>query len=250
LTVFGGNNTSGPIDVATACNAHGGTHGRLDFESETFVTHSLRADGFDASEDGTGRGTPLVACTLPASNGGVSSGYHPVIPVDMRNATRDADKINRQGCGVGQIDDPSPTLSSVHVPAVAFGWYKSAHQTMKIDETCDALQASPTSNPAVAFQSSQSGFREVATHATLDDNNGSRRHNGVVQSSAVRRLTPRECERLQGFPDDFTLVPYRGNPAKDGPRYKAIGNSMAVPVMRWIVARLLAVDGRDSTGRG
>lgn len=57
----------------------------------------------------------------------------------------------------------------------------------------------------------------------------------------VRRLTPRECERLQGFPDDWTRVPYRGKPAvecPDGPRYKAIGNSMAVPVMRWIFERI------------
>ena len=54
---------------------------------------------------------------------------------------------------------------------------------------------------------------------------------------AVRRLTPRECERLQGFSDNFTRIPYRGKPASqcpDGPRYKALGNSMAVPVMRWI----------------
>jgi DNA (cytosine-5)-methyltransferase 1 len=54
----------------------------------------------------------------------------------------------------------------------------------------------------------------------------------------VRRLTPRECERLQGFPDDWTLVLHRGKPAADGPRYKAIGNSMAVPVMRWIGKRI------------
>jgi len=54
----------------------------------------------------------------------------------------------------------------------------------------------------------------------------------------VRRLTPRECERLQGFPDDWTLVSHRGKPAADGPRYKAIGNSMAVPVMRWIGKRI------------
>jgi DNA (cytosine-5)-methyltransferase 1 len=56
----------------------------------------------------------------------------------------------------------------------------------------------------------------------------------------VRRLTPRECERLQGFPDDWTLVTHRGKPAADGPRYKAIGNSMAVPVMRWIGERIAA----------
>lgn len=60
---------------------------------------------------------------------------------------------------------------------------------------------------------------------------------------AVRRLTPRECERLQGFPDDWTLITYRGKPASDGPRYKALGNSMAVNVMRWIGLRIAAVEG-------
>jgi len=56
--------------------------------------------------------------------------------------------------------------------------------------------------------------------------------------AGVRRLTPRECERLQGFPDDYTLVPNRGKPAADAPRYKALGNSMAVPVMAWIGRRI------------
>lgn len=54
----------------------------------------------------------------------------------------------------------------------------------------------------------------------------------------VRRLTPRECERLQGFPDDYTLVEYRKKPASDAPRYKALGNSWAVPVVRWIANRI------------
>lgn len=67
-------------------------------------------------------------------------------------------------------------------------------------------------------------------------------HASVQLGSAVRRLTPRECERLQGFPDDYTLIPYRNKPAADGPRYKALGNSMAVPVMRWIGERITAVD--------
>src|SRR3546814_13794915 len=53
-----------------------------------------------------------------------------------------------------------------------------------------------------------------------------------VDGWAVRKLTPRECERLQGFPDDFTLITVRGKPAADGPRYQAIGNSMAVNVLR------------------
>jgi DNA (cytosine-5)-methyltransferase 1 len=63
-----------------------------------------------------------------------------------------------------------------------------------------------------------------------------------TQDWRVRRLTPRECERLQGFPDDWTLVPYRGKEASDGARYKAMGNSMAVPVMRWIGERIALVD--------
>ena len=69
----------------------------------------------------------------------------------------------------------------------------------------------------------------------------------VASSASVRRLTPVECERLQGFPDDWTRIAYRGKPAEecpDGPRYKAIGNSMAVPVMRWIGERIEAVDAR------
>jgi DNA (cytosine-5)-methyltransferase 1 len=65
-------------------------------------------------------------------------------------------------------------------------------------------------------------------------------------TSAVRRLTPRECERLQGFPDDYTLVHNRGKPTADGPRYKALGNSMAVPVMRWIGQRIAASERRHA----
>ena len=66
------------------------------------------------------------------------------------------------------------------------------------------------------------------------------RHNHVV-----RRLTPTECERLQGFPDNYTQIPFKGKEAKDCPqshRYKALGNSRAVPVMRWIGERIQAVE--------
>lgn len=68
----------------------------------------------------------------------------------------------------------------------------------------------------------------------------------------VRKLTPRECERLQGFPDDWTRIPYRGRPADgcpDGPRYKAVGNSMAVPVMRWIGERIASAEAGTGGGR-
>ena len=67
----------------------------------------------------------------------------------------------------------------------------------------------------------------------------------VVQESKnrVRRLTPLECERLMGFPDGYTAIPYRSQPcASDGPRYKALGNSMVVPVMAWLGRRIALVD--------
>lgn len=104
---------------------------------------------------------------------------------------------------------------------------------------------------AIAFDckaSGQTGFGvgDIAStmrsmgHSDSHQNGGG--HQAVLHGSAVRRLTPRECERLQGFPDDYTLINVRGKPAADGPRYKALGNSMAVPVMRWIGERIQAVD--------
>jgi DNA (cytosine-5)-methyltransferase 1 len=73
---------------------------------------------------------------------------------------------------------------------------------------------------------------------------------GVAQAMTVRRLTPRECERLQGFPDDYTLIPWRKKAAgdcPDGPRYKALGNSMAVNCMEWIGERIAAFEaGEDA----
>jgi DNA (cytosine-5)-methyltransferase 1 len=63
----------------------------------------------------------------------------------------------------------------------------------------------------------------------------------IQKSMQVRRLTPRECERLQGFSDEYTLVPHRSKPAADGPRYKALGNSWAVPCARWIGQRIEAL---------
>lgn len=62
--------------------------------------------------------------------------------------------------------------------------------------------------------------------------------------TAVRRLTPRECERLQAFEDDYTLIHYRGAPAADGPRYKALGNAMNVNEIRWVLQRIELFEGR------
>jgi site-specific DNA-cytosine methylase len=96
---------------------------------------------------------------------------------------------------------------------------------------------------AHAFDARQSNVIQCGDLAGPLDTDG---HSvAVATAMQVRRLTPRECERLQGFPDGYTAIPWRGRPASecpDGPRYKALGNSMAVPVMRWIGARIAAID--------
>jgi DNA (cytosine-5)-methyltransferase 1 len=71
---------------------------------------------------------------------------------------------------------------------------------------------------------------------------GAKNPMAVAQAMAVRRLSPKECERLQGFPDNYTDIKPKGKATPDGPRYKALGNSMAVPVMAWIGKRIQEVD--------
>lgn len=72
------------------------------------------------------------------------------------------------------------------------------------------------------------------------------RQDPVQHSCQVRRIVPEEAEALQGFPRGYTLIEYRGKPAADGPRYKALGNSFAVPVMRWLGERIQEVSCADS----
>ena len=96
--------------------------------------------------------------------------------------------------------------------------------------------------PAVAFdlRGREGGAMPEGPHdtANLRAASGGSSRSYIAHPWALRRLTPTECERLQGFPDGFTDVPHRGKPAADGPRYKALGNSMAVPVVRYILDRL------------
>lgn len=170
------------------------------------LAHSLRADGFDASEDGTGRGTPLIADTVrshprPGSN---SLGLLAFTAKDHGADAGDLAPTLRAGGFTG-----SHANCGV-MPAVAFDW-QSGGDMRGIDP-----------RPLAQMQAEQIP--------------------AVHQGMCVRRLTPRECERLQGFPDDYTLIPYRGKLAADGPRYKALGNSMAVPVMAWIGQRIAQVD--------
>ncbi len=106
------------------------------------------------------------------------------------------------------------------------------------DETASAMKARDYKDATdlVCVHGTQDPCVQTECAHTLGRNNGA--ENAIVYDSmAVRRLTPIECERLQGFLDGYTAIPWRGNPANecpDGPRYKALGNSMAVPVMRWI----------------
>lgn len=103
--------------------------------------------------------------------------------------------------------------------------------------------------PAVAYEPAI-GFDAYNNDVTGDvaktiDTGQDYHHVPNVLQSAVRRLTPVECERLQGFPDNFTAIPWRKKGAEDcpdGPRYKALGNSMAVPVMRWIGERIQMIE--------
>lgn len=264
---FGGNNTSGPIDVSTALNACDTASGRLDFETETFITqcvtgdktHALTSEGFDASEDGTGRENPIIAFPQRMSGTQCASAEDVCCSLGAKNPTAiafDTTQITSpQNHSNPKPGDPCHTLSKgAHAPAIAFS--SKDHGADATEELSPTLRASGHTDshanagapPAVAFQE----------------------RNVLTPNMSVRRLTPRECERLQGFPDDYTLIPYgrrirsekldadfikyqlRGNPkhltrddigrlAADGPRYKALGNSMAVPVMRWIGERIQAI---------
>lgn len=147
------------------------------------ISHTLKAEGFDGSEDGTGRGIPVIAF-----GGGNTSG-----------------NIDVAAC------------------LTAKG--------QRIDFDVETFAVHGTQDPDTN--------RELAH--TLGRNHG--QENAISSGVLVRRLTPVECERLQGFPDNHTLISWRGKVATecpDGPRYRAIGNSMAVPVMRWIGERIAA----------
>jgi DNA (cytosine-5)-methyltransferase 1 len=202
-----------------------GSYYTLNCTEQHAVTHTLRGEGFDASEDGTGRGTPLVPVLYQDSEFGVGE-------YESAGSLR-AGRIPEHQ----MIIQPAP---------IAFGWQNSASQGDSVSEiVTPGLDKSKV--PAVlAFDSKETNTLvndDISPCLTTNGETGKSGGRIAVQvSSAVRRLTPRECERLQGFPDDYTAVPYRGKPAADGPRYKALGNSMAVPCMRWIGERIAMVE--------
>lgn len=185
------------------------------------VAHSLRAEGFDASEDGTGRGTPIV----PVAFGGN----------DTRGSIDVATAVNAHGGSHGRLDFESKTF------AIGFNHQAAGKQTtLGATQGADsALSCSTT--PAVALHENQRGELTTSSTAGALKRCGGKPGQGypaALSDMQVRRLTPDECETLQGFPSGFTDIEFRGKPAADGNRYRALGNSMAVPVVGWILRRI------------
>ena len=212
---------------------------RQDWETRNFVAHSLRGEGFDASEDWAGRGTPLV-------------------PVGF-NARQDPDHW---------LDRTGPLDTDGSTQAVAFDTTQITsavnRSNPKPGDPCHPLAAGAHA-PAVAFQ--ERGRKDGRSfevggdvaYALTAPNGGGRaqERNVLTPTMQVRRLTPRECERLQGFPDGYTRIPWKlgywsadkhppevraaiAEQCPDGPRYKALGNSWAVPCVTWIGQRIAA----------
>ena len=134
-------------------------------------------------------------------------------------------------------------------------WWDGGQLSQTLDAVLSKGQTMPEKNrfPAVLEPVAHTSDGVVADPITTaegktwtNEGNMFRLRNCVQEPMAVRRLTPRECERLQGFPDDYTLIPWRKKLAEDcpdGPRYRALGNSMAVPVMHWIGRRIQLLEG-------
>lgn len=223
------------------------------------VSHTLKGEGFDGSEDGTWRGVPVVAF-----GGGNTSGKIDVSACLTAKGQRIDFEV--ETFAVHGTQDPDTNCELAHTlgrnngqenACIAFS-YKDygADATSDLSPTIragnhDKSHANSGQPPAIAyaFKAGQGakaggiGYAEEQSPTLTSASSGTNLAPAVMHGVAVRRLTPIECERLQGFPDDHTMIGWRGKVAAecpDGPRYKAIGNSMAVPVMRWIGERIAA----------
>lgn len=208
LIAFGGGNTAGSIDVAACLTAKGQ---RIDFDVETFAVHGTQDP--DTNRE--------LAHTLGRNNGQENACIAFSYKDNGADATSDLSPTIRAG------NHDKSHANSGHPPAIAYAF--KAGQGAKAGGIGYAEEQSPT------LTSASSGTNLAPA---------------VMHGVAVRRLTPVECERLQGFPHNHTLIGWRGKNASecpDGPRYKAIGNSMAVPVMRWIGERIAAALPAEKT---
>lgn len=236
----------------------------LDTNSVPGIAHALRADGFDASEDGTGRGTPLV----PVLNEREDLGY---FQCDCGDTFWGYMHTPCPGCGeicAGTVTYSPVAIHGTQDPCideeVAFALGRNSGQENAIAFSCkdhgaDAGELAPTLRSMTHDGSHANRRGQVAICLDINKsaNEGSSQgiqieHTNALRTSkmpavsigmAVRRLTPVECERLQGFPDNYTNIPG----AADGPRYKALGNSMARPVMFWIGRRIKEAYAHPST---
>ena len=161
-----------------------------------------------------------TSCLNPACHqGGVMITQSVAIPIQDG---REMEK-KQNGMGIAQEGDPAYTIDTTGAQAIA------------IQGTI--IGRSENAGPQ-GVGATEGGPMFTLTKADI---------HGVATAMAVRRLTPVECERLQGFPDNWSRISWKGKPEEqcpDGPRYKACGNSMAVPVMRWIGERILTVNSK------
>lgn len=203
--------------------------------------------------------------TARAGTGGNQVPLVQVAPIAFNPSTG----ITEKGGGFALSEDVTPTLKTDHNPTVAFA--SNQRDEVRELEVSGALAAQLgikqqtyicRADGQTNAMTSVNLAPTLTSHAKKDPpfiypagdepvtlqihggKPGGREKRGLT----VRRLTPRECERLQGFPDDYTDIPYRNKEhAPDGPRYKALGNSMAVPVMRWIGERIRTVEEAAET---
>ena len=202
----GGLIPSWPAQVVSTLNAHFGDKQGLEDQHALNGASMFVPHAFNWQSGGDARGLDLTETTSE-----LSRQQTPAVAIDLRNFA---------------VDDVAHTMQS----------------SGKVE-----AGVSLNAIPAVAFdlRGREGGSQFEGPHDTANlraASGGSSR--SYIADSAVRRLTPLECERLQGFPDNYTNIPWRGkNGAPDGRRYKALGNSMAVPVMRWIGQRIQWVEG-------
>lgn len=229
---------AGGLQVTARCLST--SNQRLDYETETFVVAPVTTTPY---ADNVGQESRLV-CSQFGDKAGALLARHDSSPCADRGMTVVAFQQNQ--LGEVRTGNVAGTLNTNSKP--------SGRNTPMI---CGTLAASGagTSRPAgqgneldflvpISFHASQDPCVSGDVTHPLGRNNGLAC--GICQQMRVRRLTPRECERLQGFPDNWTDIPWRGKDrAPDGPRYKALGNSMAVPCMRWIGERINNIEHQE-----
>jgi len=224
------------VEVPGALAAEPGTH------QQTYIAQPVPYDLFQITAPVNRQNRkPGDPChTLARDN----AAHAAVVGTDLYNGAITGDVAATMGTPGSSVNASGPTV-------MAFKPGQSAEARSlgaQVDVAC-TLEAGGGGNnkQAVAFHPTQDPISSSeSSHALGTGSKGGCATAAVAQAMTVRRLTPRECERLQGFPDDWTLIPWREKPAEecpDGPRYKALGNSMAVNCMAWIGERIAAAEG-------